>query len=263
VTVDVDGSRRHLDVQLAAFDETLGSPDRTLVLSDVTGLRERTRELERQNERLDSFASIVSHDLRNPLNVAHGRVELAREESDSEHLALAQRAHDRIEVLIDDILTLAREGESVEQFDPVDLGDLSASAWDLVATDDAKLDVDTDLVVRADGSRLRQLLENLFRNAIDHNDGPVVVTVGRTPSGFYVADDGTGIDESERDRVFDTGYTTDDNGTGLGLNIAREIAEAHGWTIGLDESDSGGARFDIDGVETVQTSTVATNARPE
>jgi signal transduction histidine kinase len=263
VTVDVDGSRRHLDVQLAAFDETLGSPDRTLVLSDVTGLRERTRELERQNERLDSFASIVSHDLRNPLNVAHGRVELAREESDSEHLALAQRAHDRIEVLIDDILTLAREGESVEQFDPVDLGDLSASAWDLVATDDAKLDVDTDLVVRADGSRLRQLLENLFRNAIDHNDGPVVVTVGRTPSGFYVADDGTGIDESERDRVFDTGYTTDDNGTGLGLNIAREIAEAHGWTIGLDESDSGGARFEIDGVGTVQTSTVATNARPE
>jgi len=91
------------------------------VIRDITGRKRRERELERRNERLDEFASIVSHDLRNPLNVAAGRLELAREEHDSDHLEAVARAHDRMATLIDDLLTLAREGVDVESLEPVDL----------------------------------------------------------------------------------------------------------------------------------------------
>ena len=60
--------------------------------------------------------------------------------------------------------------------------------------------------------------------------------------GFAVADDGPGIPADDRDRVFESGYTTGD-GTGLGLAIVKTIAEAHGWTVSVTESDAGGARF--------------------
>jgi len=249
LVVDADGTRRHLDVRFDSFDDNIGSPDRVIVLVDVTTLRERERALERQNDRLESFASIVSHDLRNPLNVAQGRVELAREEHDSEHLAIAERAHERMATLIDDILTLTRDGRSVESVESLDLGETARGAWEVVETDGATLEVEESGRIQADGSRLRQLFENLFRNSIEHNDEPVTVRVGRSADGFYVADDGQGIPSGESERVFEPGYTTGEDGTGLGLNIVQEIVTAHGWTIEVHEADGGGARFEIRGVE--------------
>jgi signal transduction histidine kinase len=67
--------------------------------------------------------------------------------------------------------------------------------------------------------------------------------------GFYVADDGAGIPEGEHERVFERGYLTAEAGTGFGLAIVREIAEAHGWTVRTTESEAGGARFEIAGVD--------------
>jgi signal transduction histidine kinase len=78
----------------------------------------------------------------------------------------------------------------------------------------------------------------------------VTITVGDLPDGFYLEDDGPGIPESERDTVFDAGYTTSEDGTGFGLRIVERIAEAHGWSVRAGESETGGARFEITGVET-------------
>jgi signal transduction histidine kinase len=104
--------------------------------------------------------------------------------------------------------------------------------------------------VLADESRLRQLFENLFRNAVEHGGPGVAVTVGPLEGrGFYVADDGPGIPADERDRVRETGYTTADGGTGFGLSIVESIADAHGWGMRLVESETGGARFEFTGVE--------------
>jgi signal transduction histidine kinase len=80
----------------------------------------------------------------------------------------------------------------------------------------------------------------------------VTITVGPLPDGFYVADDGPGISESERERIFDAGYSTGSDGTGLGLAIVRDVIDAHGWSIRVDESEAGGARFEVTGVETVE-----------
>ncbi|WP_251330047.1 hybrid sensor histidine kinase/response regulator [Haloplanus pelagicus] len=245
---------------------TLSLTDRgriVCVVRDITERKERERELERQNERLEEFTSVVSHDLRNPLNIVGGRLELARETCDSDHLDRAADALERSVALIEDLRTLARDGNHVGELEPVDLGDLTTRCWRNVPTTDATLITATDRTIRCDPGRLQELLENLMRNSVEHGstnnrpaaddgvdpgDGGVTVTVGETDGGFYVADDGPGIPADERERVFESGYSTA-GGTGFGLSIVRDVANAHGWTIQVTESDAGGARFEITGVE--------------
>jgi PAS domain S-box-containing protein len=234
------------------------------VTKSITERKQYERELERQNERLDEFASVVSHELRNPLNVARGRLDLARGECESEHLEEVARANERMETLIEDLLSLAREGKQVSDVEPVSLPELTAECWRTVETTDARVDIRVDRTLQADPGRLTRLFENLFRNAIEHGaasherlgatDGggdPVTVTVGGldNESGFYVEDDGPGIDPKNHDRVFEAGYSTTEEGTGFGLSIVSEIVEAHGWDITIAEGQAGGARFEITGIE--------------
>jgi signal transduction histidine kinase len=289
----------------------------TGTVTDITESKAYERRLEQQNERLETFASVVSHDLRNPLTVAQGRLKLARAECrcDCDEFEAIDRAHERMRALIDDLLELARQGEGVDDTEPVELASVVRTCWRTVDTGDAELVVDTEATVEADRSRLRQLLENLIRNAVEHgstgnrtesgdsvehgstdsrtqsgdsvehgstssrpspddgaergawtrsgdgverdatdsqpqaDDSPVTITVGDLPDGFYVADDGPGIPESERHAVFEVGYTTREGGTGFGLSIVERIADAHGWTVSVTGSDAGGARFEIAGVE--------------
>jgi len=213
--------------------------------------REANERLKEQNERLEEFASVVSHDLRNPLGVAQGAIDLARETGDVEELARAQSAVDRMNALIEDLLTLARGKEDATDRTPVDIASLIAECWANVETRDATVVVDIEGTVRADESRLKQLIENLARNAVEHGDG-VTVTVGTLDSGFYVEDDGPGIPEADREKVFEAGYSTNRDGTGFGLSIVNQICRAHGWEVNLAESAEGGARFEITGVEFVR-----------
>lgn len=213
-------------------------------------LADRERELEKQVNRLDEFANVVSHDLRNPLNVAEGRLQAAAEECDSDHLDAVDRALDRMGELIEDMLSLARAGRDVGDFDPVALSDLVSGCWFNVANDSAELINDTDVTVRADSTRLQQLLENLLRNGVEHGGPDVTIEVGDIPGGFYVEDDGPGIPVSERENVLRPGYSSTETGTGFGLSIVREIAQAHGWEIIVTESTRGGARFEFSGIET-------------
>jgi signal transduction histidine kinase len=214
---------------------------------------ERTRietveRLARQNSQLEEFASIVSHDLRNPLNVLKSGLTLARETGEAEHFDRSQRAADRMDALIQDLLDLARAGEEIGETSVIDLEDHVVTCWSVVSTSKATLQTETDARIRADAARLQQLFENLFRNAVEHGGPDVTVTVGDLPDGFYVADDGPGIPEDEREAVLESGYSTDDDGTGYGLKIAETIALAHGWSLEVGESDDGGARFEIRGL---------------
>ncbi|MFC7196597.1 GAF domain-containing protein [Halosimplex aquaticum] len=254
---------------LSELGETIGHAIASIEAHDRVA--ERERELARQNERLEEFAGVVSHDLRNPLNVAAGRVEFVRRESDSDHLAVAADALDRMEELISDLLALARQGEAVYERERVQLGALAEQAWSTIdapaatlRTEDAsgsdasgdssesdrREGADGDLgPIECDPSRVRELLENLFRNSVEHGGADVTVTVGRTANGFFVADDGPGVPEGEREEIFDVGFSTNDGGTGFGLNIVERIAQAHGWDVSVGESADGGARFEFTGVE--------------
>ena len=204
----------------------------------------RETELRRQNERLDEFASVVAHDLRNPLAVADGFLEVAVETGETEHLSRVADAHDRIGRLIDDLLTLARGEPTVEDGRRVDLADVAREAWGYVDTGEATLTVDSGLgCVSGDRSRLSQLFENLFRNATEHAGPAPTVSVTATASGFAVADDGPGVPPEVRGQVLEHGVTTAEGGTGFGLSIVADTARAHGWTIAVEESADGGARF--------------------
>jgi signal transduction histidine kinase len=229
---------------------------RLVLLSDVTETERYRREIERQNERLGQFAGVVSHDLRNPLAVAKGRVDLARESEevdDAVHddLEAAAAALDRMDRLVEDVLALARQGVDVGELYDVSMAETAERSWGTVDAPEAELVVDGDLSFRADPDRLRQLLENLFRNAVDHGGADVTVTVGRLAAddGFYVADHGPGVPPAEREAVFEFGETSAEDGSGLGLVIVATIADAHGWTRRVTDAAGGGARFEFADVE--------------
>ncbi|QRV17178.1 HAMP domain-containing histidine kinase [Haloterrigena salifodinae] len=232
----------------------------------IRTLEDDRAELKGKNEDLQDFANIVSHDLRNPLSVAEGYLDLAVETGDEEYVQEVEDAHERIDRIIEHTLTLARQGQGIDDAEPVNLELITRQAWRTVETPDATLNVADSMTFDADPDRLRQLFENLFRNAVEHGstdpdsqdddsepgetDDELVVTVGTLEegNGFFVADDGPGIPVSERSRIFERGYTDSDDGTGFGLHIVREIVDAHRWSIAVTDSDSGGARFEIDGV---------------
>ena len=257
-----DGSSFPAEVHVRRID--VQGEDRFLASSrDISERKAYERRIERENERLDEFASIVSHDLRNPLNVLSGYLRLARETGDDSYFDRCERALDEMERLIEDVLTLAKQGEAVGSFEPVHLGDLAArysdDAFGSVDGDDpfggddtegeprVAVAVEADGEICADPGRVGQLLGNLFRNADEHGGERVVV--GDLSDGFYVADDGPGIDADHRDEVFESGYTTSETGTGFGLSIVQRIAEAHGWEVAVTEGERGGARFEFTGVD--------------
>jgi len=235
----------------AAFDEDDIKLAELLVSHTKTALDrlEREQELKRQVERLDQFASVVSHDLRSPLSIAEGYLEMAREEGDSEALEKVAGAHERMDHMIRDMLTFARMG--TEAIDPrvVELAQLTEKCWSSLDQENTTLRIETERRVRADREHLRQLIENLLMNAAKHGGRDVSITIGTIEDGFYIEDDGPGIPANERTAVFEAGYSLGAEGTGFGLSIAKQVAEAHGWEIRVTEGHDGGARFEITGIE--------------
>ena len=222
------------------------------VAENITERARRRQQLERQNERLEEFASIVSHDLRNPLQVARTRLKLAGERVDSPHIAEAVDAIDRSEALIDDLLTLARQGEQATETEPIAIAALVEQAWRTVETAEATLEIETDRTAQADWGRLRQLFENLFANAVEHAGPAVTVTVEDIEDGLAVEDNGPGVPETDRETVFEAGYSTSTHGTGFGLRIVEQVANNHGWQVSLTSGTEGGARFEFTGIDTAE-----------
>lgn len=212
---------------------------------DVTERHERQQALAAQNDRLNNFANVLAHDVRNPLNVAKGYAKLAVSNPDTETIETVATALDRIEQIVDDVLAVAVEGQATIDRNQVELAAVAREAWEMVDTGDGTLDVRTTVSIAADQRRLRRLFENLFRNALEHGGRSVTVTVSETESGFAVSDDGPGIPPEDRNRVFLPGESSRANGTGFGLAIVQSIAEAHGWTVSLADDADRGARFEF------------------
>lgn len=196
----------------------------------------------------ETFASMVVHELKNPVAIAQGYLELARETGDLEKLQNAEQALEQLDSILTNELALLR-GDDLQELAVGALSDDASAAWESVVTNGAELRVDGSLEFRADHDLAVRLLANLFDNALTHGGDEVTVRVGALDAGFYVEDDGQGIPPEERDRIFDRRYSNG-AGTGLGLAIVDRIATAHDWDVTVTDSERGGARFEITGVDT-------------
>jgi PAS domain S-box len=263
VSVEHDDATRHFAPDISTIRNNRGIPKgRLIVLREITSQKEREQELQRQNDRLDQFARTVSHDLQNPLHIAQGHLTLLDVDDNNEHVEAIETSHDRMELMIDEILTLAQMGETVEETEEVILEAAATTAMEHVDFGDCEcnLSIPPTTTIRADYDRLVRVFENLYRNAVQHTDSAVEVRVGllqdtatqpteEQQTGFFIEDTGSGIPEQERAEIFDNGYTTTTDGTGFGLSIVENIVDGHGWDIHVTESSEGGARFEISGVE--------------
>ena len=264
----LDGEQRDIEVHMSLLPGGGEFSGAVLVFHDITERKENERELRRQNERLEEFASIVSHDLRNPLNVAMGHLDIVSTDCDSPSIEHVSDALERMEVLIRETLQLAKQGQMVTETEPIQLSELVENCWEMVDQHGATLERQGDVRFRGDPSRAKQLFENLFRNAVEHGSTSpdsqtrqdavehagedVTIRVGVEEGRIFVEDDGPGIPEDERDDIFEAGHTTSEDGTGFGLAIVKEIVDAHDWDIEVAESNWGGARFELVGLEFVE-----------
>ncbi|MEV6912554.1 HAMP domain-containing sensor histidine kinase [Amycolatopsis sp. NPDC051071] len=208
------------------------------------------------NERLRRFIADASHELRTPLTSIRGYAELFRYAAANEpaereaHLAKIRVETERMSVLVDDLLLLARldapETEAPLRLVDVDLAELIADAGEAFAAGRPEYpltlgELPEDVVLQADPVRLRQVLDNLLANAAVHTPPGTAITLSASasPSDVFlrVTDAGPGIPPEARDRIFDRFYrvdtarTRENGGTGLGLSVVLSLVSAHGGTI--------------------------------
>ncbi len=216
---------------------------------DITDLKTREWALKEQNEKLEHVQHALSKDLQAPLGILADSLELYRDTRDESYLDNIDSAIDRMATLLEQLVRLTDTDVVVEDTTTVDLREAACTAWQSIDRDTGALRIHDSRTFEANPEGLYELFEQLFTNAIEHSHSPVTIDVGTMSDGVYVEDDGLGIDPGDRRDVFESGYTTVAENTGLGLTIAGQVASGHGWEISVTEGAVGGARFEITGID--------------
>jgi signal transduction histidine kinase len=226
-------------------------------------LEQRNEALERSNRELEQFASIVSHDLKSPLQVVRGFVELLGREvgkatstETQSYVKAALRGTERMDRLIDDLLAYSRAGQRPASFVPVDLNQVMRE----VLADSAALARDANVViavgplpmVAGDYTQLRQLLQNLVDNAVKFRRPdvtPEVSVTGSDDDGCWmirVEDNGIGVDHPHREEIFGMFSRVrrgDRPGSGIGLAVCARVVANHNGQIWVEDGPDGGSAF--------------------
>jgi len=254
-TTVTDGTRTHYSVSVSTISERGVVAGYTVILRDVTASETARRELRRQNDQLESFASTVAHDLRNPLQVADGTTTLLAERLRSggettpaaDHLDRVDEAVSRMDAVLGELQTLAEHAQSVTETESVAFAETVRDCWRTATAGEMTLIVPADGTIEAEPNRLENILESLFRRSAD--GGGATVRVGLTAGGFTYTDDGLDIPTDRGRAVFAYDPMTGVDEVGLGLKIVRTQAESQGWTVTAEPSD-GGTTFVVSGAET-------------
>lgn len=199
--------------------------------------------------RLERIATTLAHDFAGPLTVARGSIELAEETGDDKHFDRASKAIDRIEQLVNGIERMARSDGEFPREQVVELRPIIQSIWPTINHEGTTIEIVESRSLLADEHALAQLVTNLLTNAVDHGAAGGTIRVGTIEDGFFIEDDGPGIDPADRERIFEWGHSGGGEHKGIGLSIAKQIADVHGWSIDVTDGRDGGARFEITGVD--------------
>lgn len=241
-----DGETIWLSINAAPLWEDTDTIEHVVaVLSDESAQLAHERTQAATIRQLEALGEVLSHDLGNILNIAQGRLELARETGDDADFDSAAASLTRAEKMLKELSTAIRTRHVVEQITTVNVKTVFDEAWDTQETGQATKEVLDDIHIQADETALLRLFENLIRNCFEHGGDMTTIRLGALPDGFYVEDDGEGIPEAERKQVFDPGHSTKDGGTGIGLASVQQIVLAHGWNVEVTDGTDGGARFEF------------------
>ncbi|NVJ23605.1 PAS domain-containing sensor histidine kinase [Myxococcus sp. AM011] len=240
---------------------------------DITALKETESALQEAVRTRDDFLSLASHELRTPLTSLRLQAQLLQRMGENTpmetlgapkvqaKLGATERQLRRLSALVDNLLDVSRIRTGKLDFHFTE-GDLAAVVGDLVArfTDEARhmgvqlnASVEGPMMGRFDRLRMEQVVSNLLSNALRYGSGnPVHLSLTRYGGTLrlQVRDSGQGVPEKDRERIFER-FTQGDNaqrtgGMGLGLYIVRQIVEAHGGHIRVEDSPGGGATFVVD-----------------
>jgi PAS domain S-box-containing protein len=235
------------------------------VVRDVTDRKERERELEASNERLEQFAYAASHDLQEPLRMVTSYLQLLEKryaddlDADArEFIEFAVDGADRMREMIDGLLEYSRVDTRGDPLEPVALDDVLEDAIGnlQVRIEESHAEITSEPLprVRGDESQLQQVLQNLLNNAIEYSGAEpprvrIAAERGDAKHVISVSDEGIGIDPAEQDRIFEVFQRLhgreDHPGTGIGLSLCRRIVERHDGTIRVDSEPGEGTTFSV------------------
>lgn len=216
-----------------------------------------------QSATLTALSAEIAHELKNPLASIKGLGALVARDVDgktAERVAVLRREVDRVQTILDELLVFARPVVPLS-LGEVDLGSLvcevAALHEGVAAERSVRIEIDARDApqARCDGRKVKQVLVNLVQNAVAASPNGETVTIAATREGaiarLLVRDRGGGIAHELRDRIFEAGVTSRHDGSGLGLTIARTLAQQHGGEVTLREPEGGGCeaelRLPIDG----------------
>jgi len=226
---------------------------------DLAVATERAEQAE-QLAALGRLAAGLAHEIRNPLGSIQGAIELLRTggslaEEDRQLCVIIEREASRLNDLVGDMLELSRPKSPA--LETVDLASVARDVVILASRSGRGSDVSVrydgleHAAVDADPAMLRQIIWNLVRNGVQASSASeevlVEVVLEEAARSYLLAvrDQGAGIDEAARPRLFDAFYTTRSHGTGVGLAVVKRIADAHGWSVGVDSQLGAGASFTV------------------
>lgn len=248
--------------------EPVGSGELLSLARELEQMRLRLNELDRQHRQderlatLGTFTATIAHEVRNPLSAVRLTVQmLARRSGPDPGVQMIMEELERLDLIVDELLAFSK-GMQVS----VQSCDLATVADDVVRLlrrqaehAGARIAISGAGTVAADPARLRQLLMNLLLNAIQAVQGHATgdeggrVEVAVLADGFAVSDNGPGVEPALAARLFEPFTTNRAAGTGLGLHLAKAIAEAHGAQLRLDAAHRPGARFVLSGLQAMLT----------
>ena len=247
----------------STLEDTSGDSVLAGIGRNVTDRVEREQRLEESNERLEQFAYAASHDLQEPLRMVSSYLQLIErryadelDEDGEEFLEFAVDGADRMRDMIEGLLQYSRVETQGEPLEPVDLNEVVGDVRDdldvRIIESNGDVDIEELPRVAGDERQLRQVFQNLLRNALEYSrDEPprVRISADRNSSMWEVSvrDEGIGIEPDEQDRIFKVFQRlqsrNDHGGSGIGLALCERIVERHGGEIWVESEPGEGATF--------------------
>lgn len=222
---------------------------------------ELLKSLEKQNESLNEYAQIVSHDLKSPLRSIHTLITWIKNEKENilssqtkEYIALVEEKVEKMDYLIDGILTYSKIDSFEKTDELIDFNEIIGNIINIIhIPKNTKVTIAHKLPVKkANRFRMQQLFQNLISNAILHNDkkeGKVVIDFHENDEAhiFSVQDNGPGISEKYQSKIFQLfeSYSSNNKSTGIGLSIVKKIVEKYNGKIWIESQPGIGTTFFI------------------